>query len=70
MGVGTVGTLPPDPPTIEAVARSQREHASTVAADGAVIARSVGLVAEPKAVPDEVDVADTRINTALRSRPL
>jgi nucleotide-binding universal stress UspA family protein len=59
-----VGTLPPDPATIEAVDRLQREHASTVAADGAEFARSVGLVAEPQAVPDEVDVADTLIDIA------
>ena len=64
MGVGAVGTLPPDPATIEAVDRLQREHASTVAADGAEFARSVGLVAEPQAVPDEVDVADTLIDIA------
>jgi nucleotide-binding universal stress UspA family protein len=59
-----VGTLPPDPATIEAIDRLQREHASTVAAAGAEFARSVGLVAEPQAVPDEVDVADTLIDIA------
>jgi nucleotide-binding universal stress UspA family protein len=59
-----VGTLPPDPATIEAIDRLQREHASTVAAAGAEFARSVGLVAEPQAVPDELDVADTLIDIA------
>jgi nucleotide-binding universal stress UspA family protein len=59
-----VATLPPDPATIEAIDRLQREHASTVAADGAEFARSLGLVAEPQAVPDEVDVADTLIDIA------
>jgi nucleotide-binding universal stress UspA family protein len=59
-----VGSLPADPATVEAVDRLQREHASTVAADGAELARSVGLVAEPLAVPDEVDVADTLIGIA------
>jgi nucleotide-binding universal stress UspA family protein len=63
MGMG-MGTLPPDPATVEAVDRSQHEHASTVAADGAEFARSLGLVAEPQAVPDEVDVADTLIDIA------
>ena len=63
MGTG-MGALPPDPATVEAVDRSQREHASTVAADGAEFARSLGLVAEPQAVPDEVDVADTLIDIA------
>src|SRR5215207_4836903 len=63
MGMG-MGTLPPDPATIDAVDRGQREHASTVAADGAEFARSLGLVAEPQAVPDEVDVAGTLIDIA------
>ena len=59
-----MGALPPDPATIEEVDRLQREHASTVAAEGAEFARSLGLVAEPQAVPDEVDVADTLIDIA------
>jgi nucleotide-binding universal stress UspA family protein len=59
-----MGTLPPDPAIIEAVDRGQREHASTVAADGAEFARSVGLTAEPQAVADEVNVADTLIDIA------
>jgi len=59
MGMGS-----PDPTTIEAVDRVAREHASTVAADGAEFARSLGLVAEPQAVQDEVDVADTLIDIA------
>jgi nucleotide-binding universal stress UspA family protein len=59
MGMGS-----PDPTTIEDVDRVAREHASTVAAEGAEFARSLGLVAEPQAVPDEVDVADTLIDIA------
>ena len=59
-----VGTLPPDPVTIEAVDRVQHEHASTVAGDGAEFARSLGLAAEPQAVPDELDVADTLLGIA------
>jgi nucleotide-binding universal stress UspA family protein len=59
-----MGTLPPDPATIEALDRLGREHASAVAGDGAEFARSVGLVAEPQAVPDEVDVADTLLDIA------
>jgi nucleotide-binding universal stress UspA family protein len=58
------GTLPADPMTVEAVDRLQREHAATVAGEGAEFARSLGLVAEPQAVPDEVDVADTLIGIA------
>jgi nucleotide-binding universal stress UspA family protein len=63
MGMG-MGTGSPDPTTIEEVDRLAREHASTIAADGAEFARSLGLVAEPQAVPDEVDVADTLIDIA------
>jgi nucleotide-binding universal stress UspA family protein len=58
------GSLPPDPATVEAVDRTQREHASTVAGDGAEFARSLGLLAEPQAVPDEVDVAETLLGIA------
>ena len=63
MGMG-MGTGSPDPTTIEEVDRLARDHASTIAADGAEFARSLGLVAEPQAVPDEVDVADTLIDIA------
>ena len=59
-----VGNLPPDPATLEAVDRLQSEHASTVAGDGAEFARSLGLVAEPQAVPDGVDVAETLLGIA------
>src|SRR5215213_8318907 len=59
-----LGTVPPDPETIDAIDRAQREHASRVAADGAELARSLGLAAEPQAVSDEVDVADTLIDIA------
>jgi nucleotide-binding universal stress UspA family protein len=59
-----VGTLPPDPATVEALDRLQREHAETVAADGAELARSAGLAAVPHVVPDEVDVADTLMDVA------
>jgi len=62
-GMG-VSTLPPDPATLEAVDRAQREHASTIASEGAELARSVGLAAEPQAVPDEIDVADTLLDIA------
>lgn len=59
-----MGTLPPDPATVEAVDRLQREHAATVAADGAELGRAAGLDVEPHAVPDELDVADTLIAIA------
>jgi nucleotide-binding universal stress UspA family protein len=56
--------FPPDPETVEAVDRAQRDHATTVAQQGADLARSLGLVAEAHAVPDEADVADTLIQLA------
>ena len=58
------GALPPDPATLEAVDRAQHEHASTVAAEGAEFARSLGLAVEPHVVADELDVADTLIAIA------
>jgi nucleotide-binding universal stress UspA family protein len=62
----TVGVdlLPADPETVEAVDQVERAHASTVAGAGAEFARSLGLVAEPHAVPDELDVAETLIGIA------
>ena len=59
-----LGSMPADPETVEVVDRLEREHASAVAGDGAEFARSLGLVAEPQAVPDELDVADTLIGIA------
>ena len=59
-----MGSLPPDPVTVEALDRLHREHASAVADEGAEFARSVGLAAEAEAVPDELDVADTLIGIA------
>jgi len=61
--LGTAG-IPPDPETVEEVDRIQREHATRVAGEGAELARSLGMAAEPHAVPDEVDVADTVIYLA------
>src|SRR3954447_4298124 len=59
-----LGALPADPATVEAIDRAQRDHATTVAAEGADLAHSLGLPAEPRAVPDEVDVADTLMSIA------
>src|SRR5215210_6084295 len=56
------GTLRPDPATVETVDRLQREHAESVAAEGAELARSLGLAAEALAVPDALDIADTLID--------
>jgi nucleotide-binding universal stress UspA family protein len=56
--------LTPDPATIETLDRVQREHASSVAAEGAELAGSLGFAAEPRVVPDALDVADTLIDIA------
>lgn len=56
--------IPADPGTVETVDRAQREHASSVAEEGAELARSLGLAAEPYPVPDELDAADTLIDIA------
>lgn len=58
------GTFPPDPETIETVDRLARDHALRVAVEGAELARALGLAAEPHAVPDAVNVADTLIDLA------
>jgi nucleotide-binding universal stress UspA family protein len=59
-----MSTPPPDPEVVEMVDQAQHEHASRVAAEGAELARSLGLGAEPQAVPDELDVADTLLDIA------
>jgi nucleotide-binding universal stress UspA family protein len=55
---GTTG-MPPDPRTVAEIDRAQRENATTVSRTGAELAGSLGLAAEPRAVEDEVVVADT-----------
>jgi nucleotide-binding universal stress UspA family protein len=59
-----VSSLPADPATVEAVDRRQRERASLVAAEGADLARSVGLVAVSHSVADDVNVADALLAIA------
>jgi nucleotide-binding universal stress UspA family protein len=56
--------LPPDPETVVEVDHIERDRATDVAAAGAELARSLGLAAEPHAVSDELDVADTLIGLA------
>jgi nucleotide-binding universal stress UspA family protein len=63
-GSMAVTRMAPDSATVQAIDGDQRERASSVAAQGAELACSVGLAAEPLAVPDEVDVADTLIHIA------
>src|SRR5436190_13267539 len=49
--MGGAMMVAPDPRQMEAVDRAQREHASSIAAEGAELARSLGLAAQPHAVP-------------------
>jgi nucleotide-binding universal stress UspA family protein len=53
-----------DPGTALSVDREVHEHAETVSSDGAALARSLGLDAQPLAVPDEGTVAETILNVA------
>lgn len=56
--------MPPDPRLMQAVDTAQHDHAATVAQQGAVLARDLGLEAEPLSVADELDVADTLLRVA------
>jgi nucleotide-binding universal stress UspA family protein len=55
---------PPDPRTTAAIDSANRDYATQVARAGAELAASLGLAAEPLAVEDELDVADTLIDLA------
>jgi nucleotide-binding universal stress UspA family protein len=59
-----VGALPADADVVMEVDEAMRHNAESVAADGAELARSLGAAAEPVAVPDELDVADTLVRLA------
>ena len=63
---GSIGvtSLSADPAPAEAVDGRQREPASVVAAEGAGLARSVGLVAVSHSVSDDVNVAEALIAIA------
>jgi len=57
--------LPPDPALAAEVDKAQERHAATVAGEGARLAGSVGLEAEPHAIPDEAHVADAIVDLAV-----
>lgn len=58
------GAIPPNPETVKAVDQAQHEHAARIAREGAELAGSLGLAAEPHDVPDDLDVADTLLELA------
>jgi len=66
--IGAGVSIPADAETVEQIERVEHEHAERVARTGAELARSLGLDAEPHAVPDEVDVSDTLIDLAREQR--
>jgi nucleotide-binding universal stress UspA family protein len=49
----------PDPETMRLVDRTQHEHATATAEAGAQLARELGAEAQPHAVAEDVDVAET-----------
>jgi nucleotide-binding universal stress UspA family protein len=57
-------SVPPDAETVAEVDEAEQGHATTLAAQGAELARSLGLAAEPHAVADEADVAETIVDLA------
>ena len=67
-GLGGGFSIASDPAMVEEIDDARHGHAERVAGEGAELARSLGLAAEPHAVPDEVDVADTLIDLAREQR--
>ena len=65
-GFDVGGTVAPaiDPEFVSEVDQAEEHHAAVVAREGAQLARSLGLDAEPHAIPDEVHVADTIVELA------
>lgn len=65
-GLDLTGTapLPPDPELVSEVDKAEQHQAEVLAREGARVARSLGLDAEPHAVPDQLDVADVIVDVA------
>jgi nucleotide-binding universal stress UspA family protein len=61
---GMIATPALEPAVAMSVDRELRSHATRVAGEGAELARSLGLDAEPLAVPDERHVPETILNLA------
>ena len=67
LGLDAAGTVqvPLDPELVSEVDEAGEHHAAVVARDGARLAESLGLDAEPHAIPDEVHVADAIVQLAV-----
>ena len=65
-GLDMTGTaaLPPDPELVSEVDKAEEHHADVLAKEGAQVARSLGLDAEPHPIPDQLDVADVIVDVA------
>jgi nucleotide-binding universal stress UspA family protein len=61
-----IGYLPPTGEAMASVDRAQREHSVEVAEDGVRVAQEAGATAEAYPVADEVDVATTVAELAVR----
>jgi nucleotide-binding universal stress UspA family protein len=59
-----MGYIPPPPDQVAELDRIQRDRAIDVAEAGARLARELGAMAEPLAVSDDVDVAETIVAVA------
>ncbi|HEU0024202.1 MAG TPA: universal stress protein [Thermoleophilaceae bacterium] len=59
-------TALPDLETVSAVERAEEDHAVRVAEEGAELARSLGLNAQPDAVSDETQIAEALLDLAER----
>jgi nucleotide-binding universal stress UspA family protein len=59
-----IAPFPTDPELVSEVDESGEQHATVVAREGARLAGSLGLDAEPHAIPDEVHVADAIVDLA------
>lgn len=62
--VGGSVALAYDPKFLSEVDQAEEHHAAVVSREGARLARSLGLDAEPHAIPDEVHVADAIVDFA------
>jgi nucleotide-binding universal stress UspA family protein len=56
--------IPPSAESMAMVDRAQSDHATETAKAGADLARRLGATAEPHAVPDELDIAETIASVA------
>jgi nucleotide-binding universal stress UspA family protein len=59
-------SVPLDPQVVSDVDDAQHQHATVIAREGAQLAGSLGLDADPLAIPDEVHVADAIVDLAVR----